>query len=231
MFVFLFILYTYTYMIWLPDIKTAKDEATFDKRDISKTVDFKHLVVKKNEATMWEQWLGVVQRGKPNTLSLHKLNPKLTVKRAPGPGPIRRMEWKNLGTKLLEDRRVVLHTDAAKSYKLKINGVLHDTVIHAKKRVKLGGKFVWQQPKYVNIVKHKLPKSKKTLAVKSGTQIIDRCWKFLKSRIVMNQNTRAGTRALRAKLRSAQYDYWTRGSDLWLKCGELCAEHSAKMFT
>ena len=27
----------------------------------------------------------------------------------------------------------------------------------------------------------------------------------------------------RAKLEPAQYDYWTRGSDLWLKCTELFA--------
>ena len=89
---------------------------------------------------------------------------------------------------------------------------------------------MWQQPKYVKIVKHRLSRSMKVLVVKSGTQIIDGCWKFLKSRIVLNQNTLAGTRAFRAKLRSVQFDYWSRGSDLWIKCGELFTEHSTKFF-
>ena len=34
------------------------DEATFDKRDISQDPALQHLVVKKNEAIMWEQWGG-----------------------------------------------------------------------------------------------------------------------------------------------------------------------------
>ena len=89
------------------------DEATFDKRDISQTPDLKHLIVKKGETMMWEQWAGVVQRGRPDTLVLHKLTPKLTVKRAPGPGAIRKTEWTTLGAKLLQDRRVILRTESA----------------------------------------------------------------------------------------------------------------------
>ena len=88
---------------------------------------------KKGETIMWEQWAGVVQRGRPETLVLHRLNPKLTSKRAPGPGAMRRVEWKTLGEKLLKNRKVVLHTDSAKSYKLTIKGVIHDRVVHCKK--------------------------------------------------------------------------------------------------
>ncbi|CAE7894029.1 unnamed protein product, partial [Symbiodinium necroappetens] len=65
------------------------DEATFDRRDISQDVNFKHLVMNNKTTTMWEQWAGVIQRGRP-------------------------------------DRKVVLHTDAARSYKAKIAGVIHD---------------------------------------------------------------------------------------------------------
>ena len=140
--------------------------------------------------------------------SVANLDPKLTVKRAPGPGAIRKLEWKTLGNKLLHKRRVVLHTDSAKSYKLKIEGVLHDRVVHAKKRVKVDGKFRWLKPRYVKLVKHKVPSTNRTITVKSGTQIIDRAWRFLKDRIIVNQNCRAGIKALRAKLRSAQYEYW-----------------------
>ena len=179
----------------------------------------------KNTTIMWEQWAGCIQRGHPQSLVLQRLTPKVTVKRAPGPGAIRRVEWKQIGTKLLKDRNVVLHTDSAKSYKLVIPGVTHDRVVHCRKRVKKNGKYTWMHPKYVSIVKHTLPKSKKILSVKSGTQVIDRCWRFLKDRIQINQHSKAGSRLLRAKLRAAQYEYWYRNTDLWLKCGELCADH------
>ena len=56
------------------------------------------------------------------------------VKRAPGPGAVRRVEWKPLATKHLRNWRVVFHTDSAKSYKLRVGGVLQDRVVHAKKR-------------------------------------------------------------------------------------------------
>ena len=47
--------------------------------------------------------------------------------------------------------------------------------------------------------KHKLPgTNRKTLKVKSGTQIIDRCWRFLKERVLVNQHAKAGSSLLRA---------------------------------
>ena len=205
------------------------DEATFDKRDISRSINFKHLLKDKNCPVLWEQWAGIIQRGRPHTLVLRKLTPKLTVKRAPGPGAVRRIEWKGIAEQLLANRKVVLHTDSAKSYRLKLPGVLHDRVIHCKKRVKVKGKMQWQLPKYVQIVSHKVPGTKRTLQVKSGTQIVDRCWKFLKERVQVNQHTKAGSSLLRAKLRSAQYEYWHRGSDLWLECGNLCTHHMTKV--
>ena len=91
---------------------------------------------------MWEQWAGIVQHGRPEALILRKLQPKITVKRAPGPGAIRKTEWKLIAKELLLDRKVILYTDSAKSYKLKLSGVLHDKVVHCKKRVKVKGK--WQ---------------------------------------------------------------------------------------
>ncbi|OLQ11078.1 hypothetical protein AK812_SmicGene5167 [Symbiodinium microadriaticum] len=119
------------------------DEATFDKRDISRSINFKHLLKDKNCPVLWEQWAGIIQRGRPHTLVLRKLTPKLTVKRAPGPGAVRRIEWKGIAEQLLANRKVVLHTDSAKSYRLKLPGVLHDRVIHCKKRVKVKGKMQW----------------------------------------------------------------------------------------
>ena len=85
----------------------------------------------------WKQWSGLVQRGKPKTLVLNRLNPPMTVKNAPGPGAIRKVDWLPLGVKHLKDRKVVLHTDSARSYKLKLSGVVHDSVVHCKERMKI----------------------------------------------------------------------------------------------
>ena len=208
------------------------DEATFDKRNIANVLEFKHLVKSKKGTIMWEQWGGIIQTGRPTSLVLRRLTPKVTVLRAPGPGAIRRVEWKALANEFLCDRKVVLHTDSAKSYRLKVPGVLHDRVVHCKKRVKVQGKWRWQPPHYIRLVKHKLPGSKgKTLTVKSGTQIIDRVWRYLKERVRVNQHTKAGSALLRAKLRSAQYDYWNRNMDMWVATGKLCSHAMTKFLS
>ena len=114
-----------------------------------------------------------------------------------------------------------MHTDSAKSYKATVPGVLHDRVIHKKQRIKVGTKFRWIAPKYVEMKCHKVPGSKKIIKTKSGTQMIDRCWRYLKERLNINQNCRVGSRMLKMKLRSAQYGYWCRGQDLWISTGQL----------
>ncbi|CAE7881767.1 unnamed protein product [Symbiodinium necroappetens] len=173
-------------------LRVIIDEATFDKRDISNELDFKLLMRNKNISIMWEQGLGVFKE------DIHRA--------------IRRIEWKQIGTKLLKE-----------------SFMIDDRVVHCRIRVKKNGKYTWMQPKYVSIVKHTLPKSKKILFVKSGTQVIDRCWRVLKDRIHINQHSKAGSHLLRAKLRAAQYEYWYRNTDLWIKCGELCADHMKQL--
>ena len=83
---------------------------------------------------------------------------------------------------------MIRHTDAAKSYKAKVRGMLHDKVIHGKKRVKVRGKFKFQAPAYVRLVKHTCPKTGKTVVVKSGTQIVDGAWECLKERVQISQS-------------------------------------------
>ena len=103
-------------------------------------------------------------------------------------------------------------------------------VVHRKKKVKVKGVWKWQLPKYVRLVSHSIPGSKKKMTVKAGTQVIDRAWRFLKERIVLNQRCKVGTARLRAKVRSAQYEYWHRNEDLWLCTGELCTWQMKKFF-
>ena len=196
------------------------DEATFT------TTDFKDCAEDPAKPVAWEQWCGIIQRGCPQTLLLKRLSPTT---RSPGPGAIRKVEWKPLATKHLQDRCVVLHTDAAKSYRLRLPGILHDHVKHCKKRIKVKGKWVWKPPTYVKLITHKDPKSGLPIKTKGGTQIIDRAWRYLKDRIKLNQNCTVGSPLMRIKIRSAQYEYWHRNADLWLACGTLCSWHMAKI--
>ena len=195
---------------------------TFDRQNMGAFAD--------NKATpiAWEQWCGLVKRGHPDTLVLHRLHPKMSEVRAPGPGAIRKVEWTPLANKWLKDKHVILHTDAAKSYKCQIRNVIHDKVVHCKKKVKTNGKWKWQMPNYVRLVHHKVPGQKALVRCKAGAQVIDRAWRFLKERLQINQASRVGSAALRAKLRSAQYEYWHRNRDMWIATGSLCFWEMAK---
>ena len=101
------------------------DEVTFNSTDL------KDLADDSNRPVIWEQWSAIAQRGWPDTWS-NRLQPKISAKRAPGPGAIRKVEWKPLAKKHLKHRCVILHADAAKSYRLR-TGVLYVHVRHCKK--------------------------------------------------------------------------------------------------
>ena len=149
------------------------DEATFNKPS---TGD-----VDPEKAVKWEQWLGLVERGRPESLILHRLNPPETVKRAPGAGAVRKTEWLPLANKYLKDRAVIFHTDSARSYRVRVDGVVHDNVVRTKKRVQIKGKWIWKAPSYVKGTLHEIPGRSKPIKTKTGVQIIDRAWHFMKA--------------------------------------------------
>ena len=160
-------------------------------------------------------------RGRPSSLVMTRLKPAMTVRRAPGPGAIRKFEWTPLAERHLRGRRVVLHTDSAnaKSYKIKMEGVYHDSVAHCKKLNKKGGKGIGALHS-IRVVSHKMPDGS-AIKVKAGTQHVDRAWRFIKARLHRNQKVKAGSKQIRARIRCAQHEYWFRGQDLWKKTGEL----------
>ena len=125
------------------------------------------------------------------------------------------------GQKHLQDKRVVFHTDSAKSYKLKMLRVVHDRVVHQKNPViNKSGKTTWLHPKYVKVTLHKLPGGK-LFKCNAGTQIIDRRWRYLKERIHANQHARAASATLRTMPRAAQHQCWFHKEDMWLQTGGL----------
>ena len=169
-----------------------------------------------------------MRRGSPQTLVLTRLNPAMTVPRAPGPGAIRKVDWKPLALKHLANKHIILHTDSARSYRKKIAGVVHDAVAHKKERVKRNGKWIWLKPNFVRISKHTLPDGRR-VSCKAGTQIVDRAWKFIKERPARNQRPKSSSLMLAAQIRSAQWEYWNRCDDLWLCTGHLITTYTEGM--
>ena len=117
-----------------------------------------------------------------------------------------------------QNKNVILHTDGARAYRLRLPGVLHDNVVHMKKKMKVNGVWVWIKPAFTKVVEHILPDTKKKLRVKAGTQVIDRLWRHVRS-FLEGRTALVGSKTLRQRIRSAQWAYWYRGQDLWLQTG------------
>eukprot|EP00971_Amphidinium_carterae_P241216 4789442-Amphidinium_carterae.1 len=114
--------------------------------------------------------VGVIRRGCPEALILVKLRECQTIARAPGPGPLRKEKWMEVGKPIPEVKRIILHTDSAKAYAIAFNQIRHTRVVHMKKKV--AGK--WLGPKYVE-----METDSGTAICKAGTQVIDGYWKHL----------------------------------------------------
>jgi len=148
------------------------------------------------------------------------------VARAPGPGAISKHDWTRLGKKHLANRKVIFHTDSARAYKLKASSSRCCPRLSHPSQEESQGQ--WQ----VAVDKAKLRQDEnpqaargKSSKVKCGTQHIDRCWRFIKDRVSKGTRTRAGFASLRRKIRSAQYEYWHRGADMWMHTGEFLSTY------
>ncbi|CAK0828792.1 unnamed protein product [Prorocentrum cordatum] len=74
------------------------EDVEADEVDIAKGED-PNTDAATDKPVIWEQWGGMVQRGDQKPLVLFKLDPAKTKMRAPGPGPIRKRDWKPLAYK------------------------------------------------------------------------------------------------------------------------------------
>ena len=63
-----------------------------------------------------------------------------------------------------------------------VPGVAHDWVVHKKKRKVINGKVTWIKPKWVILAAHFMTDGA-VIHAKGGTQVIDRCWAFIKNHI------------------------------------------------
>ena len=156
----------------------------------------------------WWQYLGIMRRGAPETLILEALPVRKTSTRAPGPGPLREVDWVPIGSKYLAHNRIILHTDSARAYLHKFPLVHHTRVIHQKKKV--AGR--WLLPRYTRAETINLPTGE-TIDVLAGTQTIDGLWKRL--RASMGESHGSDFSRIDTLVRYMQWRTWTTGVDPW----------------
>ena len=97
-----------------PDVEA--DEATFGKKPLA------------DGRVIWNNYLGLVQRGVPSSLVIVKLPSRTTSKRSPGPGPLLLKHWLPVAEKYVSGRGIVLHTDSAKAYMKEFPRMAHTRV-------------------------------------------------------------------------------------------------------
>jgi len=124
-------------------VRRCEKKVTYGRRSTWTDVEADEMVVRKRTATVgsrkfaeWEQWAGCIERGRPSSLSLWKTTSSLTEPNAPGPGAIKKGDWIDFAFAKLANRRVILHSDGARSYRLRVPGLLHDAVVHKKSSIK-----------------------------------------------------------------------------------------------
>ncbi|CAE7310478.1 Camk4, partial [Symbiodinium pilosum] len=102
---------------------------------------------------------------------------------------------------------------------MKFNQVGHCNVVRQKKKTKVNGKVIWEKPRYTKLYSITLPSGKK-IQVKSGTQIIDRCWQH--TRGFLHNTARAPQNpVMTRKIRSAQRVYWHGTQNLRTCTGKM----------
>eukprot|EP00971_Amphidinium_carterae_P110585 2190574-Amphidinium_carterae.1 len=72
-----------------------------------------------------------------------RLEDRVTKKRSPGPGPLRTTEWVKIAKHLVDNKRIILHTDGAKAYMKDFEQFRHTKVTH---KVKQGADGNWIKP-------------------------------------------------------------------------------------
>ena len=113
----------------------------------------------------------------------------------------------------------------ARAYKAQVPGMLHDHVVHMKKRVIVEGRARWIKPFFTKRFDHVAPDGSRIACI-GGTQTIDRFWRTLRTSLV-GRSCAVGSHAFARRIRSCQWEYWYKGEDQWVKTGEMLQALSA----
>ena len=108
----------------------------------------------KTKPVAWIQYLGIVRRGHPESLILVPMPVRHTGLRAPGPGPLLLKVWEKISKQYItKNKRLIIHTDAARAYRKPIAGTLHTAIVHQMKKID----GVWVKPQFTRREDLELP--------------------------------------------------------------------------
>lgn len=206
------------------DVEALEGDIKFGVRDAWPDVEVDEVTVAKRadgaseDKVVWDQFLGMQERGHPETLVVVPLPQRSTGRRSPGPGPLLLRVWKPIADSWLRDRNVVLQTDSARAYEWKLPGVVHASVVHQKKKVA----GVWRNPKYIEHDVVTLPDNM-TLSIVKGTQIIDGWWRVLRKEY--GTASKNDSESVLLATRAAQWRHWHTAQDLWAATGAAVQRH------
>eukprot|EP00971_Amphidinium_carterae_P310920 6178824-Amphidinium_carterae.1 len=121
-----------------------------------------------------------MERGRPETLLLIQLPVRKTRPPSPGPGPLRKTDWKPIALQYLEGSHIILHSYSAKAHDMPSEDVVRDRVplrvVHQPKKVK--GRWLMPKDTYFHSIDLG---SGQQVSVVAGTQYIDGMWGHLHS--------------------------------------------------
>ena len=158
------------------------DEVTLDRRHIGA------------EQVTWSQYLGLIQRGRPNSLILIRLP---------------EADWQPIHQKFIENKKIILHTDSARAYDAFTKGIGKTRVVHQVKKDSAGN---WVRPHFTKYEEVKVEDGE-SIAVMAGTQYIDGFWRILRQEVLSHNGSNL---ALERRVRVAQWRYWTQRDDRWV---------------
>ncbi|CAK0812734.1 unnamed protein product, partial [Prorocentrum cordatum] len=133
----------------------------------------------------------------------------------------RAAEWEECATrKRLKQSKVILHADGARSHKLRVDGVVHDWVVHMKKRVKVNGKYVWVKPAFTKVRYYDLADSGCSNK-KMRIWVPDHRPRLGRVEAPPWPRPQGEPRALANRARSFLWCYWNKGEDLRAQTGKM----------
>ena len=97
---------------------------------------------------------------------LFRLPDRVTGLRAPGPGPLRKSDWKPIFMEHLAGRKIVPHTDSDRACESFTDGIAKTRVVHQVKRDSQG---VWHKPHFTKLETIKISDDE-SITVTAGTQ-------------------------------------------------------------
>ena len=203
------------YVIAKQEEIVLNDSTSWVDIEVDEVTISKYHTKSKTQPVAWVQYLGIIRRGHPESLILVPMPVRQTGLRAPGPGPLLLKVWEKISKQYItKNKRLIIHTDAARAYRKPIDGTLHTAIMHQMKKID----GVWVKPQFTRREDLELPDGT-ILTVRAGTQFVDGLWCVIK-REIKNSRRNSNPDLVDKLIRVVQWRYWNQAKDLYAAMSE-----------